>query len=64
MGAFLRGRRKELGWSRERLAEVSGFSRNHVNKVERGVEVGLGTLVLVCAALDVHPSDAFRHAGL
>ncbi len=64
LGAFLRERRKGLGWSRERLAEVSGFSRNHVLKVERGVEVSLQTLVLVCAALDVRPSEAFFHAGL
>lgn len=64
MGAFLRERRKALGWSREKLAEVAGFSRNHVSKIERGVEVGLQTLVLVCAALGVRPGDAFHAAGL
>lgn len=64
VGAALKQRRQALRWSRERLAEVAGYSRGHVNKAERGAEVGLEALVLTCAALGVRPSDIFASAGL
>lgn len=63
VGTALRLRRRALGWSRERLAARAGYSRNHVNKIERG-DVSLDALVLCCVALDVNPSDVLRAAGL
>ena len=62
-GQCLRRRRKELAWSRERLAEVAGYSRTHVNKAERG-EVSFESFVLTCAALGKRPSEIFAEAGL
>lgn len=62
-GKSLRRRRKELAWSRERLSEVAGYSRTHVNKAERG-EVSFESFVLTCAALGKKPSEIFAEAGL
>lgn len=62
-GQALRHRRKQLCWSRERLAEVAGYSRTHVNKAERG-EVSFEGFVLLCASLGKKPSEVFAEAGL
>ncbi len=64
VGAALRAQRKALGLSRDALAERVGYSRNHVLKAERGVEVSLEALVLTCSALGLQPSVIFAQAGL
>jgi len=62
-GQALRKRRKELAWSRDRLAEVAGYTRSHVGKAEHG-EISFEAFVLTCAALGKKPSEIFADAGL
>lgn len=48
----VRMRRKELGYSQERLAERSGVSLGSVKRFERTHEISLASLVKLSIALD------------
>lgn len=61
LGAQLRTRRQSVGWSRELLADRSGYSPKHINKIERG-EGSLDAIVCACAALGVSPAQIFAAA--
>ena len=54
----VRALREEKGWSQERLAEVSGLSRDAVSRIERGDRKTprMATVMAVAEALEVKPS--------
>lgn len=57
-GARVRGRRQELGWSLERLAEASGLHWTYVGSVERGDRnISLLNIVRLASALGIDPAD-------
>jgi len=57
-GENVRGRRQELGWSQQRLADAAGLDRTYVSGVERGVRNPTVTTVHTLAlALGVELRD-------
>ena len=58
LGRRVRARRNELGWSMERLADVSGIHWSMVGQIERGqVNVGMHNLLKVAAGPGIDPSE-------
>lgn len=56
LGHRIRERRRLLGISQEKLAELAGLHRTYIGHLERGeVNVSLYNLVLVAHALDFDP---------
>jgi transcriptional regulator with XRE-family HTH domain len=55
LGARIRARRDELGWSQETLAErAGGRHRNYISDIERGrVNLSFDNLVTIACALGV-----------
>ena len=65
LGLAIRRRRRELGWSQERLAEFADVHRNFVGLVERGEQnVSIDSLVRFSAALKTSLARIFEDAGL
>ncbi|MDA8282378.1 MAG: helix-turn-helix transcriptional regulator [Actinomycetota bacterium] len=57
-GDRLRARRRQRGWTLERLGEEAGLHWTYVGSVERGERnVSLVNIVRLAAALGVDPSD-------
>jgi transcriptional regulator with XRE-family HTH domain len=56
LGARLRRRRKELGWTQTELAERVGTSQAVVQKIENGKSLRPRILEGLSAALDVKPA--------
>lgn len=55
IGELIKNRRKELGWSLQRLVEESGvkFDRQHLFKIEKDKSFPtVDTIDKLCAALD------------
>lgn len=64
LGQVIRATRIQLGYSQERLAELSDLSTNYVGSIERGeYDVTVSTLHSVAAALRCKASDITRAAG-
>ncbi len=60
-GSRVRRRRQELGWSLERLGELSGLHWTYIGSVERGRRnPGLVNVVRLAEALRVDPGDLLR----
>lgn len=60
-GRIIRSLRKEVGYSQEALAELSGLHRTYVGAVERGERnVSLLNIVALARALDVPVSRTLR----
>lgn len=59
LGARLRARRRELGWTQEELAERAGLSADIVGRVERGARQSCrwSTIVAMSTAMDIDPGD-------
>jgi transcriptional regulator with XRE-family HTH domain len=59
IGARLKARRRELGWSQEHLSEVSGLSVRTVRAVENAAKNDFHwrTIVKLSQAMDVDPSE-------
>ena len=58
IGALIRARRRELGVSQARLAELVGVSRLWINQVERGKPgAGLGFVLRTLATLGIELSE-------
>ena len=65
LGLAIRRRRRELGWSQEKLSEVADVHRNFVGKIERGEQnVSIDSLVRFSAALKTRLADIVKDAGL
>lgn len=57
----IRGRRHELGWSQEELADKCGLHRTYVGGVERAERnITLQTLNALATALGVSPASLIR----
>jgi transcriptional regulator with XRE-family HTH domain len=54
VGAAIRARRLEKGFTQSKLARTAEVSRRHVAAVERGANVTLALLVRISAALELH----------
>lgn len=62
LGEAVRVRRKALGWSQERLAEVSGLDRTYVSGIERGVRnPTLTTLDRLARSMGTTVSELLAH---
>lgn len=54
-------RRKQLGWSQEKLALESGIARSYLGGVERGQRnIALVNICRLAEALSVDPSELMR----
>lgn len=61
LGATVRSTRQALGWSQERLAELSGLDRSYVGEIERGtVSPTLATLEKLATALNMKLSQLIQ----
>ena len=57
-GKRLRGKRKELDFTLEVLAEKSGLTSSYIGSVERGERnISLGNIVAIAEALMISPKD-------
>jgi transcriptional regulator with XRE-family HTH domain len=58
LGEAVRAKRKEAGWSQEKLAEKADLSTVFISRVERGVESpSMDSLVKIARALGVRVRD-------
>jgi transcriptional regulator with XRE-family HTH domain len=58
LAGHIRDRRRALGWTQEKLAEVADMSTNHVARIEVGMRApSLGTIVRLAKAIDMEVSD-------
>lgn len=59
LGARVRARREELGWSEQKLADVTGLSKMQVHRIETGVrkKLSAGELAVLREALDLPLED-------
>ena len=61
IGKRLQTRRKALGFTQERLAEMAGLSPTYIAKLEAGVKTAsLETLISLGAALKMDPGELIR----
>ena len=64
IGRRIRGARKKLGMTQEKLAELTGLSVPHVSNIENGkTKLSLPALVMIANALD-SSLDALVHDSL
>ena len=60
-GARVRLRRKELGFSQEELAGISGLHRTYIGSLERGERnISLANVVRIANALEIDPSELVK----
>ncbi len=65
VGAAMRARRTELGFSQDTFADVIGMHRAYYSSLERGERnVTLQTLWRVSRGLKLKPSELMKQAGL
>ena len=58
LGENVRAKRKEVGFSQEKLAEKAGLSTVFISRIERGIESpSVDNLLKVAKALGVRVSD-------
>lgn len=61
LGMRVRARRRALGWSMERLADICGIHWSMVGQIERGQRnVGLHNILKLATALGVDPGELVR----
>lgn len=54
IGANIQAAREQAGYTQERLAEILGFSPNHISAIERGVSaISLDALRKICSLFGV-----------
>lgn len=65
LGAAIRERREELGYSQEELAFESNLHRSYLGGVERGERnPALKNILKICEALKISAEELFSRAGL
>ncbi|MDH4562304.1 helix-turn-helix transcriptional regulator [Pseudomonas sp. BN411] len=65
LGAAVRARRAQLGFSQEALADAAEIDRSHMGKIERGERnVTFLNIARIAKALQCKPSDLLLEAGL
>ncbi len=65
IGAVLRRRRQELGWTLREVSERSNVSTPHLSDVERGnKEVSSELLATICGVLDLTMSRLLTEASV
>jgi len=65
VGAAMRARRTELGFSQDTFADVIGMHRAYYSSLERGERnVTVQTLWRVSRGLKLKPSELMKQAGL
>ena len=58
-GSRIQIRRKELGWSQEKLAEVTGLHWTYIGQVERGERnISLRNILKLLHSLQIHECEA------
>ena len=59
LGRQVLAKRKEKGWSQEKLGEMAEISRNYVSQIERGEAESISIKIInkLAIALGVSPSD-------
>jgi len=58
LGENIRARRRNLGWSQEKLAEKADLHHNYIGDIERGEEnVSVDALMRISVALKISLSD-------
>jgi transcriptional regulator with XRE-family HTH domain len=63
IGSVLRAKRKKLGVSQEKIAEIAGVDRTYVSILERGLKSPtVETLEKICAALGTLPERVIEEA--
>jgi len=61
VGQKVRKRRKELGFTQERLAEISGLHRTYIAGIEAGKRnISLKNLEKLAKALKISPDDLLK----
>ena len=57
LGERIRTRRKELGWSQQQLAKISGIAQSSISRYEKGdVDITLAYILKFAEVLDCPPS--------
>ena len=65
IGNAIRTRRKRIGISQEKLAELATVHRNYIGKIERGEQnMTIDSLVRLADAFGCKPSDLLIDANL
>jgi transcriptional regulator with XRE-family HTH domain len=65
LGAIIRDKRKEMGYSQEAFASYCGVHRTYMGAVERGERnISLMNIIRIANALKLQPSDLFSMANL
>lgn len=60
-GARVRLRRRELGFSQEELAGISGLHRTYIGSLERGERnIALANIIRLANALELDPSELVK----
>jgi transcriptional regulator with XRE-family HTH domain len=60
-GKAVRRRRKKLGWSQEKLAELSGLHWTYVGRIERGKQnISLANVGKIARALRATPEKLLK----
>ena len=60
-GARVRLRRRELGFSQEELAGISGLHRTYIGSLERGERnISLANIIRLANALELDPAELVK----
>jgi transcriptional regulator with XRE-family HTH domain len=60
-GKAVRRRRKKLGWSQEKLAEVAGLHWTYLGRIERGRQnISLANIGKIARALKITPEKLLK----
>ena len=57
IGERIRKLRKDLGYSLEDLAALTGFTVNTISSIENGGDTTISYLIAICQAIEVHPKE-------
>jgi len=65
IGAIIRSRRKDLGYSQEGFAHICELDRSHMGRIERGrSNITLVVLLKIAKKLKIKPSEILKQSGI